>query len=125
LVFVLAHLAFGVYLPRGVFVEQGLALIAELQRMLEKREPEPIAGGEAIRMAEVAEAEDAVYDPGDDFQPAGAYGAYSALEIARVRDRQNRFNLAWAAKRRPNASKKSRIRARICREKTDECTIRT
>ena len=70
---------------------------------------------EAIHLVELAEAQDAVYDPGDDFQPASAYGefVYSAPEIARVRDRKNRLNLAWEAVNRPDKLQKSCLKPQI------------
>ena len=57
----------------------------------------------------LAEAQNAVYDPGDDFQPASAHGefVYSAPEIARVRDRKTRLDFAWTAINYPDKFKKA------------------
>ena len=58
---------------------------------------------------DLAEAQDAVYDPGDDFQPASAHGefVYSAPEIARIRDRRNRLDRAWTAINHPDKFRKA------------------
>ncbi len=84
--------------------------IAQLIAMQAQRKEKYVqAQREAIHLVELAEAQDAVYEPGDDFQPASAYGefVYSAPEIARVRDRKNRLNLAWEVINRPDRFKKA------------------
>jgi hypothetical protein len=84
--------------------------IAQLIAMQAQRKEEYTqAQQEAIHLVELAEAQDAVYDPGDDFQPASAHGefVYSAPEIARVRDRKNRLDLAWEVVSRPGRFKKA------------------
>jgi hypothetical protein len=58
---------------------------------------------------QLAEAQDEVYEPGGDFQPASAHGefVFSAPEIARVRDRRDRLDLAWQVINRPGGIKKA------------------
>ncbi len=84
--------------------------IAQLISMqTQRKEKYGHAEREAIHLVELAEAQDAVYDPGDDFKPASAHGefVYSAPEIARVRDRKNRLDLAWEVVNRPGRFKKA------------------
>ena len=84
--------------------------IAQLTAMqAQRKEKYAHAQSEAIHLVELAEAQDAVYDPGDDFQPASAHGqfVYSAPEIARVRDRRNRLDRAWNVVNRPGPVKKA------------------
>jgi hypothetical protein len=84
--------------------------IANLTAMqTQRKEKYAHAQREAIQLEQLAEAQDAVYDPGDDFQPASAHGefVYSALEIARVRDRRNRLDRAWEVVNRPCPVKKA------------------
>ncbi len=84
--------------------------IAQLISMqTQRKEKYGQAEREAIHLVELAEAQDAVYDPGDDFKPASAHGefVYSAPEIARVRDRKSRLDLAWEVINRPGRFKKA------------------
>jgi hypothetical protein len=70
----------------------------------QRKEAHAVAQREAIRLVQLAETQDAVYEPGDDFQPASAHGqfVYSAPDIARVRDRRNRLDRAWETINRPD-----------------------
>jgi hypothetical protein len=88
-------------------VDKNMAQLTALQT--QRKERYALAQREAIHLAELAEAQDAVYDPGDDFQPPSAHGefVYSAPEIARVRDRKNRLDRAWTAINYPDKFKKA------------------
>jgi hypothetical protein len=82
-------------------VDKNMAQLNEMQTR--RREVYTQAQKEAIRLVELAEAQGEVYEPGDDFEPASSYGqfVFSASEIARVRDRRDRFDLAWRFQNRP------------------------
>jgi hypothetical protein len=88
-------------------VDKNMAQLIALQT--QRKERYGIAQSEAVKLVQLAEAQDAVYDPGDDFQPASAHGefVYSAPEIARVRDRKNRLDRAWTAINHPDKFKKA------------------
>jgi hypothetical protein len=78
--------------------------IAALQAMQEKRkEAYAAAQNEAIRLAQLAASQGEEYDPGEDFQPASAYGefVFSAPDLLRVLDRRNRVDRAWSFSKRP------------------------
>jgi hypothetical protein len=87
--------------------DKNIAQLTEMQTR--RKEAYTQAQKEAIQLAQLAEAQDAVYDPGDDFQPASAHGqfVYSAIEIARVRDRRERLDLASKVINRPGDFKKA------------------
>lgn len=61
------------------------------------------AADEAIEMMRYAERQDSEYDPGDDFTPARDYGGFvfSAADLNRRRDRENRFRRASRSNREP------------------------
>ena len=88
-------------------VDKNMAQLIALQT--QRKERYGIAQSEAVKLVQLAEAQEAVYDPGNDFQPASAYGefVYSAPEIARVRDRKNRLDRAWTAVNYPDKFKKA------------------
>jgi hypothetical protein len=78
--------------------------IAALEAMQAKRkEAYAAAQNEAIRLAQLAASQGEEYDPGDDFQPASAYGefVFSAPDLLRVLDRRNRVDRAWNLSKRP------------------------
>jgi len=63
---------------------------------------------EAIRLAQHAASQGEEYDPGEDFDPASAYGefVFSEPDLLRVLDRRNRVSAAWDhANRRPTRPK--------------------
>jgi hypothetical protein len=78
--------------------------IAALQAMqTQRREAFSRAQEQAIRLMQVAQSEGKVYDPGDDFLHAGAYGqfVFSAPSLARVIDRAARLERYWDVSNRP------------------------
>lgn len=58
---------------------------------------------------QLAEAQVEVYEPADDFEPASAHRqfVFSASEIARVRDRRDRLDIAWEVINHPERLKKA------------------
>jgi hypothetical protein len=87
--------------------DKNMAQLTEMQTR--RREAYAQAQTEAIHLVQLAEAQDEVYEPGGDFQPASAHGefVFSAPEIARVRDRRDRLDLAWQVINRPGGVKKA------------------
>jgi hypothetical protein len=87
-------------------VDKNMAHLNEMQTR--RREVYTQAQKEAIRLVELAELQGEVYEPGGDFEPAAAHGqfVYSAPEIARVRDRRERLDLAWEVINHPERFKK-------------------
>jgi hypothetical protein len=75
-------------------VDKNMAQFTEMQTR--RRELHKAAQNEAIRLVQLSEAAGEVYEPGDDFEPAAAHGqfVFSAFEIARIRDRRERLDLA-------------------------------
>jgi hypothetical protein len=75
--------------------DKNMAQLTEMQTR--RRELYKAAQNEAIRLVQLSEAQGEVYEPGDDFEPAAAHGqfVFSAPEIARVRDRRTRLDVAW------------------------------
>ena len=86
--------------------DKNMAQLTDLQA--KRREAHAEAQKEAIRLVQLSEAAGEVYEPGDDFEPAGAHGefVFSAPEIARVRDRRERLDLAWEVVNHPERFKK-------------------
>jgi hypothetical protein len=86
--------------------DKNMAQLTEMQTR--RREAYAQAQKEAIHLVQLAEAQDEVYEPGGDFQPASAHGefVFSAPEIARVRDRRDRLDLAWQVINYPERFKK-------------------
>ena len=62
----------------------------------ERQEAREKAMNQAEIFVEHAESKGEVYDPGEDFKPAAAYGGFdfSTSEIARRRDRKYRYKIA-------------------------------
>jgi hypothetical protein len=75
----------------------------------QRKEAYAFAQREAIKLVQLAEVEGTVYEPAEDFQPAGAHGefVYSAPEITRVRNRGARLDRASEAIHHPERFKKA------------------
>jgi hypothetical protein len=82
-------------------VEKETAALNEMQA--QRREAHAKAQNEAIRLMQLAESQEEVYDPGDDFKPARAHGEFvlSRPELLRVIDRKVRSDRAWQYSNRP------------------------
>ena len=87
--------------------DKNMAQLAEMQ--IRRKEAYAEAQKEAIRLEQLSETAGEVYEPGDDFEPASAHGqfVYSAPEIARIRDRRERLDLAWEVINHPERFKKA------------------
>ena len=72
-------------------VDKDTATLKALQK--ERQEAYDKARQEAQTFAQAAELEGEVYEPGEDFEPAEAYGGFvfSASDLARYADRQRRY----------------------------------
>ena len=87
-------------------VEKDIAALEAMQAR--RKEAYARAQDEAIRLAQLAASEGEEYDPGEDFEPASAYGqfVFSKPDLLRVLDRRNRVDRAWnLSNRRPSAPK--------------------
>ena len=82
-------------------LENDMAALEAMQT--KRREAYARAQDEAIRLAQLAASQGEEYDPGDDFQPASAYGqfVFSAPDLLRVLDRRNRVSRSWNLNKRP------------------------
>jgi hypothetical protein len=87
--------------------DSNMAQLTEMQTR--RKEAYAQAQKEAIRLTRLSEGVGEAYEPGDDFEPAAAHGefVYSASEIARVRDRRERLDLAWEVVNHPERYKKA------------------
>jgi hypothetical protein len=87
--------------------DRNMAQFTELQTR--RKEAYAEAQKEAIRLVQLSEQAGEIYEPADDFEPASAHGqfVYSAPEIARVRDRRERLDLAWEVINHPERFKKA------------------
>jgi hypothetical protein len=87
-------------------VDKNMDQLTDMQTR--RREAYAQAQKEAIRLVQLAEAQGEVYEPAGDFEPASAHGefVFSAPEIARVRDRRDRLDLAWEVINHPERFKK-------------------
>jgi hypothetical protein len=84
--------------------------IAALQAMQEKRKASyNRARDEAIQLMQLAESQGEDYEPGSDFEPAGAHGrfVFSAPDLCRVIDRAARLSASWNINKRPPAFPKA------------------
>jgi hypothetical protein len=86
--------------------DRNMSQLTEMQTR--RREAYTDAQKEAIHLVQLSEAAGEVYEPGDDFEPASAHGqfVFSAPEIARIRDRRERLNLAREVVNHPERFKK-------------------
>ena len=87
--------------------DKNMAQLTEMQTR--RKEAYAEAQKEAIRLEQLSETAGEVYEPGDDFEPPSAHGqfVYSAPEIARIRDRRERLDLAWEVINHPERFKKA------------------
>jgi hypothetical protein len=86
--------------------DRNMAQLIEIQT--KRREAYAEAQKEAIRLVQLSEQAGEIYEPSDDFEPASAHGqfVFSAAEIARIRDRRERLDLAREVINHPERFKK-------------------
>jgi hypothetical protein len=82
-------------------VEKDIAALQAMQT--QRKDAYARAQDEAIRLAQLAASQGEEYDPGEDFQPASAYGefVFSEPDLLRVLDRRNRLSRSWNINKRP------------------------